>query len=90
MKKGADLRARHDAMGLAERASFRAQFFGTEMEVAKEDLKAVRRLTISDKNTGTFMTPRKISIELGNDPRAASKYCMGCLRVGPSEYMIDV
>ena len=90
MKKHKEEKQRYDAMSPAERASFRSQFFGVELNVAQEELSATRSLSIADKNTGTFYTPRKIAIEMGNDPVAASKYCMGCLRIGPSEYMIDV
>ena len=90
LKKHKEEKKRYDAMSPADKSTFRAQFFGRELKVAEEQLSATRSLSIADRNTGIFYTPKKIAVEMGHDPVAASKYCMGCLRVGPSEYMIDV
>ena len=77
-------------MDREEKQNFRKELFEKELSVAKEQLKAVRRMTISDKAKGTMLTARRISVELGNDPKGAVRYCMGCLRRGPTEYEIDV
>ena len=73
-----------------ERSNFRKEMFSKELVVAKEQLKASRKLTISDRAQGTLLTARRISVELGNDPAGAVRYCMGCLRRGPHCYEIDV
>ena len=89
-KNDPDEKRRYDVMDRDEKASFRHELFTKELTVAKEQLKAHRRLTISDEAKGTMMTARRISVELGNDPHGAVRYCMGCLRRGPTEYEIDV
>ena len=83
-------KAKYDQMDRADKALFRQMLFSKELTVAKEQLKAHRKLTISEKAKGTMLTARRISVELGNDPAGAVRYCLGCLRRGPTEYEIDV
>ena len=83
-------KAKYDLMNRAEKQNFRQMLFSKELTVAKEQLKAHRKLTISDQAKGTMLTARRISVELGNDPAGAVRYCLGCLRRGPTEYEIDV
>ena len=83
-------KAKYDLMDRGEKANFRQMLFSKELAVAKEQLKAHRKLTISEKAKGTMLTARRISVELGNDPAGAVRYCLGCLRRGPTEYEIDV
>ena len=89
-KKDPAEKAKYDVMDRDQKQSFRQDLFSKELTVAKEQLKAHRKLTISEKAKGTMMTARRISVELGNDPAGAVRYCMGCLRRGPTEYEIDV
>ena len=59
------------------------------MVVETEKFEATQTFTQTDTSKGKFMTMRRISQKLGDDPLGAMRYVKGCLEVGPSEYYLE-
>ena len=70
--------------------AWRREFCSLKAVELEEELEAIEDLVVSEKQTGTFLTLRKIVVELGNDPEAALNWGRSCLELGPSEYKVCV
>ena len=89
LRKNPEEKGRYKAMNVAQREDFRVMWCNTKGEVIDKQLVAMRTFTQEDSSVGKMMSARKIAMELGGDTQAALRYCRSCLKLGPSEWMIE-
>ena len=90
LRHNPDQKGQYAVMSRKEKQAFRTTWASHEVQVADQQLVTSESLEHEDEEKGIMLPPKRISVELGNDDNAALRYCMSCLKMGPTEWMIDV
>ena len=73
-----------------EKELVRRRWADLRAEQCKEELEALETLTIEDYDKGTWLTLKRIAVEMGGDIEGAQHYCESCVKLGKSEFRINV
>ena len=77
-------------MSRSEKMEMRCWFWSQDLKTTKERWEASRTLRTSETSRGRWLPFKRIAVELGNDLEGALEYCKSCMRMGPSQCMVDV
>ena len=89
LKKNPEEQAHYKSLGIKERRDYRIRWTENKGQLVDKELQAMEILEIVETSSGEMYSARRISVELGNDDSAALRYCRSCLKLGPSEWMVE-